>query len=74
MALNKLPIPDGLDWQDWADTVVWLNPSILNKVSPFSPWRDFADQLSLVEVDVPFADDFESWQEWVVALKLAYGV
>jgi hypothetical protein len=74
MALSVLPIPDGLEWQDWADTVVWLNPTILNKVSPFSNWRAFADQLSMVETRVPRTDEFNSWQDWVGALRLSFGL
>lgn len=69
MALQVVPDPQGMAWQDWCDTVVGFNDACRNQVSPDSSWEEFAERLTLIEPTTPRPDFFESWQAWAAALK-----
>jgi len=66
-----LPNPVNMTWQDWVDTFVGFNLPVRNHLDPDMPWREFVDRLGLIEAWTPDSDDFENWQDWVVALKAA---
>lgn len=64
-----LPNPYPLEWYDWRDTVIGINP-VLAGTSNLDAleWQEFADRLSQF-IDAPYGEDFETWQEWVLALR-----
>jgi hypothetical protein len=68
-----VPDPEGLTWQDWVDTAVGMNGrlGLPHLVDVNAPWQAFADQLALVVPDTPYGEDFETWQDWVRALRSA---
>ena len=68
MAALLLPIPRNIEWQDWADTVVGQNPSLVNRVSPDDDWRSFADRLTSAFPATPRHDSFAEWDEWAERL------
>ncbi len=72
MALHQIPIPYGLPWQTWADTLVGFNPDIRPNVSPDLSWQEFAIRLAEFEPYTPQPDLFADWEEWAANLKLAY--
>lgn len=71
MALSLLPHPDALAWQDWLDTVVGYNQDLVNQVSAESDWLDFGRRLIQFVPAAPAPERFETWQDWVRALKQA---
>jgi len=65
-----IPHPYPLDWFDWLDTFVGLNVVIPGSAfSDNSDWMNFADRLSQFVPDTPTGSDFDSWQDWVLALR-----
>jgi hypothetical protein len=71
MAVFTFPDPQGMEWQDWVDTSMGLNPGLIGQLDPNLSWQEFGDRLSLPLADTPYAADFGSWQEWVLALRNA---
>ena len=68
MAL-QIPDPTTMAWADWVDTFMGLNPSLATQVDPNLPWQDFGDRVALPLADTPYAEDFPTWQEWVLAMR-----
>ncbi len=66
-----LPDPRGLQWRDWADTVVGFNPLLRNRIDPNESWEEFGQTFCQYVGNVPFPDGFDTWQEWVIAVKYA---
>lgn len=74
MSLSLIPDPIGLQWQDWADTVVGFNRGLIGRVGPESDWRSFADNLIRFEPTAPRHDMFDTWDAWARALKFTSSV
>lgn len=66
-----LPHPDHLSWDRWASTVVGFNPELSNQLHPNLDWESFASYLADSTAGAPQPHGFETWQDWVRALKLA---
>ena len=65
-----LPDPRGLDWQEWADTVVGFNPDIRNRVDPDADWESFAERFCQYVGNAPMPRFFDTWQAWASAVIL----
>lgn len=65
------PDPRGLEWQDWADTVVGFTPELRNRIDPDEPWEDFAETFCQYVGGAPQPEFFETWQAWATAVKFA---
>lgn len=70
--LTQIPIPFGLSWRDWADTVVGFNDALRPNMTGDVPWREFAQRLAEYGVAAPANDAFATWEEWACALKQSY--
>jgi hypothetical protein len=70
--LSQIPNPYGMEWQDWADTLVGFNPAIRSDVDPDDPWQAFAERLAQYASATPRPDEYENWENWAAALKQAY--
>lgn len=66
-----IPDPRGVPWQQWADTVVGFNALLRNRIDPDSDWREFGETFCQYVPSVPYPEDFETWQEWAIAVKYA---
>ena len=63
-----LPDPRGLEWQEWADTVVGYNPVLRNRIDPDDPWEEFAESFCQYVQNAPVPRFFDTWQAWVSAV------
>lgn len=72
MALTQIPIPFGLTWRDWADTVVGFNDALRPNMTGDLDWHEFALRLAEYESQAPRSEPFTSWEDWACALKQAY--
>lgn len=68
--LRVIPNPAGLDFNDWASTVVGYNPGLHNQLGPDMPWREFGERLSLEYPATPRPESFSTWQEWADSLRI----
>lgn len=72
MALSQIPIPYGITWRDWIDTLVGWNLSLRPSISPDDPWQVVADRLTEFEQGAPRPTGYVDWRDWAAALKQAY--
>lgn len=68
--LKVLPNPAGLEFTDWASTVVGYNAGLHNQLSPDMDWREFAQRLSLMYPAAPRSEPFFNWQDWADSLRI----
>lgn len=70
-----IPYPYGLEWEDWASTVVGFNGELRNKIAAEEEedWGKFASNMKQFIQDTPEADEFDDWREWAESLKIALG-
>lgn len=63
--------PTTMEWQDWVETLVGMNPrlGLPRLVDPDLPWQEFADRLAQHVPDTPYGEDFDTWQDWALALR-----
>lgn len=69
-----IPDPRGMIWKDWVSALVGYNPTLRSMVDPRASWQDFGQRLTLIDVNTPRPDFFESWEAWANALRRGLGV
>lgn len=71
---QTIPDPYQMDWQEWVDTLVGYNPDLYVQLDPDLEWQEFGEYLCDVDIRAPQPAQFDNWQDWAAALKLALGV
>ena len=64
-----IPDPQGLTWEQWANTVAGFNPTFGQYVDPSMSWDDYAQALHYLIPQAPQSGFFETWQDWATALR-----
>lgn len=69
-------LPDGLSWADWSGFVMNISDEQNLPIVGEAEWQLFANELvgtpALANRGLSAPEEFESWQEWAVAMVDAF--